>query len=110
MINPMIKLIAMIKNRFLDLVMVVPVRSPIGVIESSTPTLKNNIPTMRRAAPIRNVIKILGGIGAMVKHKKRTIKSIGKTALRVSFSFSLNLDFILNVFNNTMRLSFKYII
>lgn len=97
--NPIIKLIAIIKNRFFDFVMIVPVRSPIGVMESSTPTLKNSMPAMSRAAPKRNKSNIPDGMGAMVKHRKRTIKRIGKTALRVSLSFSLNLERIFSVFN-----------
>lgn len=50
---------------FLDLVMTEPVRSPIGVMDISTPTLKNSIPTINRTAPHKNVIKMLGGIGVI---------------------------------------------
>ena len=89
--KPITKLMKIIMNRFLDLVIIVPVLSPIGVMESSTPTLKKSMPTISRAAPTRNVIKILGGIGAMVKHSKSTIPSIGSTAFMVSENFSENL-------------------
>ena len=80
-------------NRFLDLVIMVPVLSPIGVMESSTPTLKKSMPTISRAAPTRNVIKMLGGIGAIVKHSTSTIPRIGITAFIVSENFSENLLF-----------------
>lgn len=92
MIKPIIKLIRITINTFLDFVMMEPTRSPIGVIDISTPTLKKSMPTINRTAPIRKVIRILGGIGAMEKHNSNTIAKIGKTAFRVSVSFSLNLD------------------
>jgi hypothetical protein len=43
-------------------------------------------------APIKKVIKILGGIGAIEKHKSKTITRIGTTAFSVSVNFSLNRD------------------
>ena len=91
-INPMIKLIRMTINTFLDFVMMEPTRSPIGVMDISTPTLKKSIPMINKTAPTRKVIRILGGMGAMEKHNNNTIAKIGKTAFRVSVSFSLNLD------------------
>ena len=72
--------------------MIVPVRSPIGVMDISTPTLKKSIPTISKPAPIKKVIRILGGIGAMVKQSNKTMASIGMTALSVSVNFSLNLE------------------
>ena len=93
-------------NTFLERVITLPTRSPMGVIDNSTPTLKNNIPIIRRIAPIKNVIKILGGIGAIVKHKRSTIARIGRTAFNVSESFSLNFERLKN--NNIKRLSFCY--
>lgn len=92
MINPIIKVIKITIKMFLDLVMTEPVRSPIGVMDISTPTLKNSIPTINRTAPHKNVIKMLGGIGVMVKHNINTIASIGITAFNVSDNFSLNFD------------------
>lgn len=86
------KVINITTKMFLDLVMTEPVRSPIGVMDISTPTLKNSIPTINRTAPHKNVIKMLGGIGVMVKHNINTIASIGITAFNVSDNFSLNLD------------------
>ena len=73
-------------------------------MDNSTPTLKNSIPIINRTAPIRNVIRILGGIGAMVKHSNSTMSKIGITAFRVSISFSLNLERKNN--NDYQRLSF----
>jgi hypothetical protein len=43
-------------------------------------------------APIKKVINILGGIGAIEKHKSKTITKIGMTAFSVSVIFSLNRD------------------
>ena len=72
--------------------MMVPVLSPIGVMDTSTPTLKNSIPIINNIAPIKKVIRTLGGIGAMVKQSNKTMASIGMTAFRVSANFSLNLE------------------
>ena len=102
-IKPIIKLMRIITKTFFDFVITVPTRSPMGVIDNSTPTLKNNIPTIKRIAPIKNVIKMLGGMGAIEKHKSKTIARIGRTAFRVSVSFSLNFERLSN--NNIQRLS-----
>lgn len=72
--------------------MVVPTRSPIGVMETSTPTLKSSIPIINNTPPIRNINIMLGEIGAIVKHSKRTIAMIGSTALMVSINFSRKFD------------------
>ena len=69
--KPITKLTKITIKRFLDLVMMVPVLSPIGVMDTSTPTLKNNIPIINKMAPIKKVIRILGGIGAMVKQREK---------------------------------------
>lgn len=47
---------------------------------------------MSNAAPMRNVKRMLGGMGAMVKHRSKTIAKIGSTAFRVSENFSWNLE------------------
>ena len=90
---------------FFDLVIMVPTLSPIGVMDSYTPTLKSSIPTIKKTAPIKKAIKILGGMGAIVKHKIRTIARMGKTAFKVSDNFSFNLE-RLNC-NNIRRLSYR---
>ena len=77
---------------FFDLVIMEPTRSPMGVMDNSTPTLKNSIPTIKRMAPIRNVIKTLGGIGAIEKHRNSTMIKMGSTAFKVSINFSWNFD------------------
>ena len=88
----MIKVIRTTTEIFFDLVMIEPTRSPIGVMDNSTPTLNSSIPTIKRMAPMRNVIKMLGGIGAIGKQRSNTIIKIGSTAFRVSISFSLNFE------------------
>ena len=45
----------------------------------------------------KNVISILGGMGAMLKQSSNTMASIGNTAFRVSANFSLNFDLIDNI-------------
>ena len=72
--------------------MIEPTFSPIGVMESSTPTLKSSIPAINKTAPTRKVIRMLGGIGAMVKQSNNTITKIGNTAFRVSENFSSNFE------------------
>ena len=42
--------------------------------------------------PMTKVTSILGGIGAIVKQSNNTIASMGKTAFKVSVSFSLSFD------------------
>ena len=42
-----------------------PTLSPIGVIESSTPRVKNIIPATKSTAPSKNAISMLGDIGAI---------------------------------------------
>ncbi len=76
----------------MDLVRLLPTISPIGVMERSTPRVKNTIPIVNRTAPIRNASKMLGEIGAIVKHNSKTMPTTGSTAFKVSFSFSRNFD------------------
>ena len=54
------------------------------------------IHTLCLAAPIRNDISILLGMGAIVKHSKRTIQVIGSTEEIDSFILSFNSDVCLN--------------
>ena len=69
-----------------------PTRSPMGVMDISTPTLNKSMPAISSTAPTRKVIRMLGGMGAMVKHNSNTMPRMGKTAFRVSLSFSLNFE------------------
>ena len=50
---------------------------------------------------------MLGGIGAIEKHSKRTIAKIGNTAANVSVNFSLSLECV-NL-NALYRLSSRYL-
>ena len=77
-------------GNFLDCAILVPIRSPIGVMDNSAPKVKNIMPTIRRIAPIIKDIRIPGGIGAIVKLKNNTIPMIGNTASNDSFNFSSN--------------------
>lgn len=78
-------------HSFLVFVIQVPTRSPIGVMDISTPKEKRIIPTIKNTAPTRNAIKIPGDIGAMLKHKISTIPMTGSTAFPVSVTFSLRI-------------------
>lgn len=76
---------------FLVFVMQVPTRSPIRVMDISTPMEKRTIPTINNTAPTKNAIRIPGVIGAMLKHKSNTIPMTGSTAFPVSAAFSLRI-------------------
>ena len=86
--TPSIKLAKTIIQTLLDLVIQEPTLFPIGVIAVSAPTVKNAIPTMSITAPVMNDMSILLGMGAMVKHSKRTIPVIGSTDESASFILS----------------------
>lgn len=62
-----------------------------GVIASSAPRVKNIIPITRSTAPNKNISKIPGGTGAIVKLNNSTIPIMGSTALKASSNFSVNL-------------------
>ena len=88
MMKPRMKLMGTATHSFLDCVMHVPTRSPIGVIAISTPIVNSTIPAVSNAAPMRNAMRIPGETGAMDKHKINTIAMTGNTAFPVSFNFS----------------------
>ena len=69
----------------------VPTRSPIGVIESSAPSVKSIIPAINSTAPNKNKSRMLAGTGVIVKLSSTTIAIIGDTAFSDSFNFSVNL-------------------
>ena len=109
MTKPMTKLTKITIHTFLDLVIIVPVRSPIGVMDNSTPTLKNSIPIISNVAPTKKVINILGGIGAIVKQSSSTIAKIGSTAFIVSENFSINFPLRLECCNCKRSNTFLYL-
>ena len=110
-INPRIKLRRTITPSFFVCVIHVPTFSPMGVIDISTPRVKNIIPTVSITAPRRNASRMPGSTGATVKHSTSTIAMIGSTAFNVSLSFSCNfscnLSLILIVFKFTHSLPFS---
>ena len=65
-----------------------PTFSPMGVMDSSAPRLKNIMPRISRIPPKRNSRRIPEGRGAMVKLKRSTIPIMGRTAFNASLSFS----------------------
>ena len=90
-INPSKNEIKITSHSFLLLVILVPIRSPIGVIAISAPRVKNIIPAINSTAPIKKQSKILGEIGATEELSNNTIPTIGNTALNDSCNFSCNL-------------------
>ena len=88
MIAPSKKEPPITSHSFLDRVSPAPIRSPIGVIASSAPSVKNIIPASSSTAPIKNSVKSPVGSGAIVKHSSSTITRIGATAFSASSSFS----------------------
>ena len=89
-IKPSKKDSATTTHSFLDCVIAVPTRSPIGDIASSAPSVKNTIPAISNIPPIRKHSKILGEIGAIVKDSSSTSPMMGSTACSASFSFSFS--------------------
>ena len=79
-INPSKKPRITVTARFLLFVRQVPTRSPIMDMDISAPRVKNIIPTTSRTAPARKQSRMLGDMGAIQKHKTRTIPIIGRTA------------------------------
>ena len=68
--------------------MAAPTLSPIGVMASSAPRVKNIMPTMIMAAPIRKHSSMLVDTGAIEKHSTSTMPTMGITAFKASLSFS----------------------
>ena len=60
--------------------MQVPTRSPMGVMAISAPWVKNIMPTISSTAPSKKHSRMLGEMGAMLKHSSSTIPMIGSTA------------------------------
>lgn len=93
-VNPTITII----HNFFVLSRLPPTLSPIGVIESSAPIVKNIIPPMTRIPPRRNCASMPVGIGAIVNASNSTMSIIGSTdqtaSCAFSFVFSLKLCFI----------------
>ena len=91
MIKPSMKPMKIMTHSFLVFVMQVPTRSPMGVMDISTPRENRIIPTIRSTAPTRNAIRIPGEMGAMLKQRTSTIPMTGSTAFPVSTVFSLKI-------------------
>ena len=80
MINPSKKDTRMMTNTFRLLVRQDPTRSPMGLMETSAPRVKNIIPARINMAPMRKHSRMLGETGAIKKHRISTIQIIGRTA------------------------------
>ena len=91
---PMKKPTMSISQSFRDLVISAPMPSPMGIMAISVPREKKPIPTIRRQAPVRNIIMVPAGRGVMVTLSRITINVIGSTDVRDSIIFSFNVWFI----------------
>ena len=79
-ITPRMNPMPRIAHSFFVFVIQLPIRSPIMDMDISAPRVKNIIPTTSRTAPARKQSRMLGDIGAIQKHRTRTIPIIGRTA------------------------------
>ena len=84
----------MTSQSFLDLVIVVPTCSPIGVMDLSTPSVKSPKPKIIVNVPKRNDIKIEFGRGATVSDKSKIMSATGKTDATDSLIFSIKIVFV----------------
>ena len=89
--KPSRKPITMMTPRLRLRVTAEPTRSPMGVMLASAPRVKNIMPTMIMAAPSRKHSRMLGEMGAALKHSASTMPTMGSTARSPSSSFSFNL-------------------
>ena len=89
-IKPSKKDSATTTHSFLDCVIAVPTRSPIGDIASSAPSVKNTIPAISNIPPIRKHSKILRRNRRNRKDSSSTSPMMGSTACSASFSFSFS--------------------
>ena len=99
MMKPRIKPRITIKPSFRVRSILPPTCSPIGVIDSSAPMEKNNIPATTSTAPIRNSTRMLGESAAIVNPRASTISTMGSTALMDSLAFSFAFSFIADWWN-----------
>lgn len=88
--TPKRKLTKTISQSFFDFVMQLPTLFPMGVMAVSAPRVKNAMPMISIAAPVRKDMSILLGIGEMVKQSTITISVIGSTEERASLNLSRN--------------------
>ena len=94
MIKPIMKVIHIINTRFLEVVSIVPMPSPISIIDISAPSEKKPMPIISMTAPHANRSIVPIGIGVIVMLNKNTIQVIGNTEVNASliFSFSFVID------------------
>jgi hypothetical protein len=76
---------------FLVFVIFEPTYCPIGIIESSAPSVKSPMPTIRRRVPMIKEISIGALTGATVIKSKNTIAVTGSTDDSDSFIFSTSI-------------------
>ena len=92
--TPKTKLNKMGQITFLNLLISIPMPSPMGVMARSAPNVNTPMPKIKRTAPNRNNTNVPAETGAMVMLKTSTIAVIGSTEARDSniFSFSCFLN------------------
>lgn len=98
--TPTKKNTGIMSHNFLVLTTPVPTYSPIGVIAVSAPSVNSPIPTTTNKTHTINVKNVSDGIGAIVKHKRRTIKDMGST--EENDSFILSKIIVLSLYINSL--------
>ena len=88
MMKPSKKASTTTTHSFLLPVMAEPTRSPMGVMESSAPRVKNIIPTRMSTVPTKKQSRMPEGMGAMEKQSSSTTPTMGSTACIASVNFS----------------------
>ncbi len=79
-----------ISARFRDFVSFAPICVPMGVIDTSLPTVNRPMPTISISEPSRNESIRSAFIGTNVRHIKPTIITMGSTDPAASLNFSKN--------------------
>ena len=97
--TPKIKLIRMGQMTFWDLLISMPMPSPMGVMARSAPRVKTPIPKIRRRAPNKKSTSVPAATGATVMLKTSTMAVMGRTDASDSKVFSLSCFLKLNAFS-----------
>ena len=62
-----------------DLLISMPMPSPMGIMDRSTPSVNSPMPSTSSSAPNRNMTIVPGSSGATVTHSSRTTAVMGST-------------------------------
>ena len=91
--TPKRKLTIKMRGRFFDLVRAAPIRTPMGLMELSAPTVNNPMPATTNKDPTRKDSICPVGSGVTNKHSKHTMIRMGSTELMLSSTLSMMMAF-----------------